>query len=191
MKKLDKALNITKKRLLIMGISLLSMAVILLAIGFIGLNEDGAQMSEFVGFFAMGLLFFILGFSMTLITFFLLLKKKNYMKLLGVDNEYDLNKIVADMENTKYERGRLWLGENNVYFLGRKAKDMCVPYEKVDTVQYKITTWRYNFLIPIFKEHELEFFNHEDKTLGLMHVKKKDLDIIEDILTEKNVDCYF
>lgn len=191
MKKLDKALNITKKRLLIMGVSLLSMAVILLAIGFIGLNEDGAQMSEFVGFFAMGLLFFILGFPMTLITFFLLLKKKNYMKLLGVDNEYDLNKIVADMENTKYERGRLWLGENNVYFLGRKAKDMCVPYEKVDTVQYKITTWRYNFLIPIFKEHELEFFNHEDKTLGLMHVKKKDLDIIEDILTEKNVDCYF
>lgn len=191
MKKLDKALNITKKRLLIMGLSLLGMAVILLAIGFIGLNEDGAQMSEFAGFFAMGFLFLILGLPMTLITFILLVKKKNYMKLLNVDNEYDLNKIVADMEKTKYERGRLWLGENNVYFLGRKAKNMCVPYDKVDTVQYKITTWRYNFLIPIFKEHELEFFNHEDKTLGLMHVKKKDLDTIEDILTEKNIDCYF
>lgn len=191
MKKLDRALNITKKRLLIMGIILLGLGVVLLTIGFIGLNEAGAQMSEFAGFFAMGLFFLILGLPMTLITFILLVKKKNYMKLLGIDNEYDLNKIVADMENTKYERGRLWLGENNVYFLGRKAKTMCVPYNKVDTVQYKITTWRYNFLIPIFKEHELEFFNHEDKTLGLMHVKKKDLDIIEDILTAKNIDCYF
>ena len=191
MRKLNKALDIKKKRLLNMGIILFCGGVLLLAIGFIGMSGAGSKGNGFAGFIAIGLLLAVFGILMVIITGILLARKKDYQKMLGLATTEQLNELIGDLEKTTYEKGLLWLGENNAYLLGKKAQNMVVPYDNISSVQYQVTQWRYGFLIPLFKEHALKFFGQDNEVLALVPIRRKDLADIEAILENKNIECFF